>query len=111
MIDGEQSSEFWNRDDDASGSDEDISDSDGILFLSSFFFCWGGGSAILSVYCLTHSAPKLPDATEVVKSLAKSKLPSKSGLNEKIELLQRAEERYYQNNFSNRKVNLKRSVP
>nr|XP_023884464.1 ATP-dependent DNA helicase Q-like 3 isoform X2 [Quercus suber] len=72
MIDGEQSSEFWNRDDDASGSDEDISDSD--------------------------------DATEVVKSLAKSKLPSKSGLNEKIELLQRAEERYYQNNFSNRKV-------
>ena len=112
MIDGEQSSEFWNRDDDASGSDEDISDSDGILFLSSFFFfCWGGGSAILSVYYLTHSAPKLPDATEVVKSLAKSKLPSKSGLNEKIELLQRAEERYYQNNFSNRKVNLKRSVP
>ncbi|XP_030943883.1 ATP-dependent DNA helicase Q-like 3 isoform X3 [Quercus lobata] len=77
MIDGEQSSEFWNRDDDTSGSDEDISDSD---------------------------APKLPDATEVVKSLAKSKLPSKSGLNEKIELLQRAEERYYQNNFSNRKV-------
>lgn len=75
------------------------------------FFCWGGGSAILSVYYLTHSAPKLPDATEVVKSLAKSKLPSKSGLNEKIELLQRAEERYYQNNFSNRKVNLKRSVP
>ncbi|XP_030943885.1 ATP-dependent DNA helicase Q-like 3 isoform X5 [Quercus lobata] len=72
MIDGEQSSEFWNRDDDTSGSDEDISDSD--------------------------------DATEVVKSLAKSKLPSKSGLNEKIELLQRAEERYYQNNFSNRKV-------
>ncbi|KAK9989576.1 hypothetical protein SO802_029815 [Lithocarpus litseifolius] len=77
MIDGEQSSEFWNRDDDASGSDEDISDSD---------------------------APKLPDATEVVKSLAKSNLPSKSGLNEKIEFLQRAEERYYQNNFSNRKV-------
>lgn len=75
-----------------------------------FFFCWGGGNVILLVYYLTHSAPKLPDATEVVKSLAKSKLPSKSGLNEKIEFLQRAEERYYQNNFSNRKVNLKRSV-
>ena len=43
MIDGEQSSEFWNRDDDASGSDEDISDSDGILFLSSFFFLVGVG--------------------------------------------------------------------
>ena len=43
MIDGEQSSEFWNRDDDASGSDEDISDSDGILFLSSFFFVGVGG--------------------------------------------------------------------
>ena len=43
MIDGEQSSEFWNRDDDASGSDEDISDSDGILFLSSFFFLLGWG--------------------------------------------------------------------
>ena len=42
MIDGEQSSEFWNRDDDASGSDEDISDSDGILFLSSFFIGVGG---------------------------------------------------------------------
>lgn len=85
-----------------------------ILMVYCFYlllFCWGGGSVILSVYYLTHSAPKLPDATEVVKSLAKSKLPSKSGLNEKIELLQRAEERYYQNNFSNRKVNLKRSVP
>lgn len=48
MIDGEQSSEFWNRDDDASGSDEDISDSDGILFLFFifiyfFFFMLGVG--------------------------------------------------------------------
>lgn len=29
MIDEEQVSEFWNREDEASGSDEDISDSDG----------------------------------------------------------------------------------
>lgn len=73
VIGEDQLSEFWNRDDNASGSDEDISDSD--------------------------------DGTEVVKSLARSKLPSKSGLNEKIEFLQRAEERYYQNKSSNQQVN------
>jgi bloom syndrome protein len=72
VIGEDQLSEFWNRDDNASGSDEDISDSD--------------------------------DGTEVVKSLARSKLPSKSGLNEKIEFLQRAEERYYQNKSSNQQV-------
>ena len=53
MIDGEQSSEFWNRDDDASGSDEDISDSDGILFLSSFFLLGWGECHTFSL--LSHS--------------------------------------------------------
>lgn len=61
----EQFSEFWNRDDEAKSSEEDISDFD--------------------------------DETEVVKSLPRSRLSRKSGVDEKIELLQRAEENYYQN--------------
>ncbi|KAJ9172601.1 hypothetical protein P3X46_015818 [Hevea brasiliensis] len=70
---GEQFSEFWNRDDEAGTSEEDISDSD--------------------------------DGTEVVKSLAKSKLSRKSGVNDKIEFLQRAEENYYRNKSSDKQVN------
>lgn len=61
----EQISEFWNRDDEAKSSEEDISDFD--------------------------------DETEAVKSLPRSRLSRKSGVDEKIELLQRAEENYYQN--------------
>lgn len=38
-IDGEQLSEFWNRDDEASGSEEDISDLD-------------GGTKFISVACV-----------------------------------------------------------
>ncbi|XP_026441296.1 ATP-dependent DNA helicase Q-like 3 [Papaver somniferum] len=56
--------EFWNRDDEASASEEDISDSD--------------------------------DAEELVNNLSGSKFSSKSGLNEKLAILQRAEEKYYQ---------------
>ncbi|KAF2312473.1 hypothetical protein GH714_034797 [Hevea brasiliensis] len=70
---GEQFSEFWNRDDEAGTSEEDISDSD--------------------------------DGTEVVKSLASSKLSRKSGVNDKIEFLQRAEENYYRNKNSDKQVN------
>ncbi|KAL5752386.1 hypothetical protein ACOSQ2_022893 [Xanthoceras sorbifolium] len=65
MIDDRQMSEFWNRNDEASDSEEDISDPD--------------------------------DGIEFIKSLSKSKLSTKSGLNAKIEFLQRAEESYYQN--------------
>ncbi|KAM7513062.1 hypothetical protein LguiB_011937 [Lonicera macranthoides] len=65
LIDEEGCSEFWNRDDEASGSEEDISDAD--------------------------------DGSDAVKSLAQSSLRSKSRLNEKIELLQCAEEKYYHN--------------
>ncbi|XP_022937723.1 ATP-dependent DNA helicase Q-like 3 isoform X1 [Cucurbita moschata] len=68
MNDEKEFSEFWNRKDEASGSEEDISDSD--------------------------------DDTEVVKSLAGTKSLKKSGLNEKIALLERAEENYYQNKIS-----------
>ncbi|XP_015581828.1 ATP-dependent DNA helicase Q-like 3 isoform X2 [Ricinus communis] len=68
-----QFSEFWNRDDEVSNSEEDISDSD--------------------------------DGTEVVKSLARSKLSRKSGVNERMELLQHAEENYYQNRNSDKQVN------
>ncbi|KDP43717.1 hypothetical protein JCGZ_22344 [Jatropha curcas] len=71
-IDGEQFSEFWNHGDEASASEEDISDSD--------------------------------DATEAVKSLARSK-SIKSGVNERIDILQRAEENYYQNKNSKKQAN------
>lgn len=107
MIDGEQYSEFWNHDeDDRRGSDEDISDSEGI---SSFL--WGAplsspvGMEVL-LYCCLYLAwlNFSDDTTEAVRSLAGSKLPSHLGLDDKIEFLQRAEERYNQNNISDRQV-------
>lgn len=64
--------EFWNRDDEASDCEDDISDSD--------------------------------DDAELVKNLSGSKLQSKSGLNEKIEFLQRAEENYYHNKNPNKEI-------
>ncbi|KAA0061460.1 ATP-dependent DNA helicase Q-like 3 isoform X1 [Cucumis melo var. makuwa] len=66
--DEDEFSEFWNLKDEASGSGEDISNSD--------------------------------DDTEVVKSLTRMKSLKKSGLNEKMALLERAEENYYQNKIS-----------
>ncbi|XP_042485849.1 ATP-dependent DNA helicase Q-like 3 isoform X3 [Macadamia integrifolia] len=63
MADDDEYTEFWNRDDEASGSEEDISDYD--------------------------------DTVEAVKSVARSKLTSKSRLNQRIEFLQHAEEDYY----------------
>ncbi|XP_022751520.1 ATP-dependent DNA helicase Q-like 3 isoform X3 [Durio zibethinus] len=72
-IDTEQLSEFWNRDDAASGSEEDISDSD--------------------------------DGFEVAKSISRSKFSKKSGISEKIELLQRAEENYYQKKAPDKQAN------
>ncbi|ONK61159.1 uncharacterized protein A4U43_C08F26840 [Asparagus officinalis] len=56
--------EFWNRDDEASDSDEDISSTD--------------------------------DEADAINSLARSKLSSKAGFDEKFEALQQAEEAYYQ---------------
>lgn len=47
---------------------------------------------------------RVPDDSKVVKSLGGSKLPSNLRLEEKIEFLQRAEERYYQNEVSDRQV-------
>lgn len=73
-IDGGQLSEFWNRDEEASGSEEDISDIDG-------------------------------DGNEVVNNLARSKIQSRLGVNEKLDLLQRAEEKYYQNENTNKQRN------
>ncbi|KAK1301891.1 ATP-dependent DNA helicase Q-like 3 [Acorus calamus] len=69
----ELDSEFWNRDDEASHLDEeDISESDET------------------------------DDTEVFKSLARSKLSSKAGLEEKLNFLEHAEEEYYQKKGSNK---------
>ncbi|XP_058206539.1 ATP-dependent DNA helicase Q-like 3 [Rhododendron vialii] len=73
MIDEEQVSEFWNREDEASGSDEDISDSD--------------------------------DAIDVAKSLSQSSLPSKSKQNDRIQLLERAEDNYYRNKSPDKQSN------
>ncbi|XP_028767361.1 ATP-dependent DNA helicase Q-like 3 isoform X2 [Neltuma alba] len=69
----EQVSEFWNRDEEASGSDEDISDSD--------------------------------DGAEIVNNLTGSKSKSRLGVNEKIALLQRAEENHYQNENADKQRN------
>ncbi|GAU46222.1 hypothetical protein TSUD_374680 [Trifolium subterraneum] len=73
-IDGQQLSEFWNRDDEISGSEEDISNSD-------------------------------TDGNEVVNNLARSKVQFRLGVNEKLNLLQRAEENYYRNENANRQSN------
>ncbi|KAK4798278.1 hypothetical protein SAY86_030604 [Trapa natans] len=68
----DQQSEFWNRDDEASCSEEDVSDSD--------------------------------EDTDVVRTLGMSKFQKKSGLSERINFLQRAEEKYY-NKDSDKQVN------
>ena len=47
---------------------------------------------------------KLSDDTEVVKSLTGMKSLKKSGLNEKMALLERAEANYYQNKISVKQV-------
>ncbi|ESW10644.1 hypothetical protein PHAVU_009G226500 [Phaseolus vulgaris] len=72
-IDGEQLSEFWNRGGEASGSEEDISDSE--------------------------------DGNEVINNLTRSKLQSRLGVNEKLAMLQRAEENFYKNNNSYKQSN------
>ncbi|OIT03537.1 PREDICTED: ATP-dependent DNA helicase Q-like 3 [Nicotiana attenuata] len=68
-----QMSEFWNRDDEASGSEEDISESD--------------------------------DALDAAKNVASSKISAKLKLQDKIDMLQRAEENYYQNKSRDKQVN------
>ncbi|OMO83449.1 hypothetical protein COLO4_22511 [Corchorus olitorius] len=68
-----QFSEFWNRDDEASCSEEDISDSD--------------------------------DGFDLAKSVSRSKFSKKTGINERIEFLQRAEENYYQNKAPEKQAN------
>ncbi|KAL2327287.1 hypothetical protein Fmac_020714 [Flemingia macrophylla] len=73
-IDRDQLSEFWNRDEVASGSEEDISDSDG-------------------------------NGNEVVNNLTRSKLQSRLGVNEKLAMLQQAEENYYRNNNTHKQSN------
>lgn len=75
LIDEGQFSEFWTRDHGGSGSEDDISDADAL------------------------------DDIDAVKTLARSSLSSKTKLNEKIELLQRAEEKYYQDKSHEKQSN------
>ncbi|KAI4335195.1 hypothetical protein L6164_013865 [Bauhinia variegata] len=72
-VDEEQLSEFWNRDEEANVSEEDISDSD--------------------------------DCNEAVTSLARSKSQSRLGINERIALLQRAEENFCRNENNDKQNN------
>ena len=58
---------------------------------------WGTIEIPNFVYYLICQVSLLADETEVVKSLRRSRLSRKSGVDEKIELLQCAEEKYYQN--------------
>jgi hypothetical protein len=46
----------------------------------------------------------LADGNEVVNNLARSKVQFRLGVNEKLNLLQRAEENYYRNENANRQV-------
>ncbi|KAK9055578.1 hypothetical protein SSX86_026662 [Deinandra increscens subsp. villosa] len=50
------------------------------------------------------------DAIDVVEGLAKSSLPSKSKFNEKMDFLQRAEEKYYQKNPDNQNNKLDKNA-
>lgn len=72
LLDEEQISEFWSRDEEASGSEDDISDADGV---------------------------------DVAESMFESKSVTNSSLNDRIELLQRAEESYYRSNLPGKQVN------
>lgn len=46
----------------------------------------------------------LSDGNEAVSNLARSKVQSRLGVNEKLDLLQRAEEKYYQSESTNKQV-------
>lgn len=56
------------------------------------------------VYLLICYVFLLSDGTEIVRSLAGSKLSRKSGVKDKIEFLQHAEENYYRNKNSDKQV-------
>lgn len=46
----------------------------------------------------------LSDGNEAVSNLARSKVQPRLGVNEKLDLLQRAEEKYYQSESTNKQV-------
>ncbi|KAG4949462.1 hypothetical protein JHK82_042676 [Glycine max] len=89
-IDREQLSEFWNQDEEANGSEEDIPDSD--------------GSVVIRLYIHVDEF-SLVDGNEFVNNLTRSKLQSKLGVNEKLAMLQRAEENFYRNNNAYKQSN------
>ncbi|CAN1226254.1 ATP-dependent DNA helicase Q-like 3 [Linum perenne] len=100
MVSGKQMSEFWNRDDEASCSDEEISDSEGNTCNLKHLFgennAWNLDD--ISVFVITNLCTLLADGMEDAKSVvAQSKFTRRAGLNEKMELLERAEEKYYGN--------------
>jgi hypothetical protein len=74
-----------------------------MIFVKFQCLCWGWFGGVIEIlnffflYYLICQVSLLADETEVVKSLPRSRLSRKSGVDEKIELLQRAEENYYQN--------------
>lgn len=71
-----------------------------ILFQLHLFYCWGDGV----VSRLNVDEFSLAEGNEVVNNLARSKVQSRLGINEKLDLLQRAEEKYYRNENTNKQV-------
>ena len=95
-------SEFWSRDDEAAASEDDISDDDGVYFVILFNLAF-----LVDLSCqfkFLKLRNLLPDGNDVVEGLTQSALPSKSRISDKMELLQRAEEKYYQNKDPEKQV-------
>jgi len=79
------------------------------LFQLHLFYCCG--DVVVSRLFIHVNEYLLADGNEVVNNLARSKGQSRLGVNEKLDLLQRAEEKYYQNENTNKQVRLVRIVP
>jgi len=79
------------------------------LFQLHLFYCCG--DVVVSRLFIHVNEYLLADGNEVVNNLARSKGQSRLGVNEKLDLLQRAEEKYYQNENTNKQVRFLRIVP
>lgn len=105
-------SEFWNRDVEASGSEEDISESDG-MYIDYWGFWVPFTETTWKLSCLVSFLDFQSwlsrnylylDALDAAKNAASSKTSAKLKLQDKIDMLQRAEENYYQNKSLDKQV-------
>lgn len=65
----------------------------------------------LSDYSFVYDEFLLADGNEAVNNLTCSKLQTRLGVNEKLALLQRAEENFYQNKDTDKQVYLQLLIP